>query len=666
MCSPATGRSSTTVPGGYVAVPLCPEQAKAPVRLCVLVRKEPDPVGGHLVVLRDLVDARVYLGCLADAAGVVHRWLEVWVQSPDHLLETVAAYRDRLSNKSLDERWRRQVAVFDQTDPDAIVHAGWETEHPLPIYLDLATLEPVNPVDPVTEAHWRLCQDDAFLDSKGLPPFSTSLHRYLYLPEEGEKGILVPATPDAPTNENTRDPADALRDYREMVPLNPSGGLMLVRWFSPVGYEAFVEVLSGGSWEGLLHGRTTVPAGVTPYELNEADPALPLGGRLFLGQHGRWGRIVETFHLKLRLLADAVAAVRAVVEAHQRPLLNLGAESFQIELGRPGEGLPFLWTARCVLADPGDAVALPLVASDATYYLRAGSPGTSIYRPETAGTPARGTGTVRIREVVLGSRDQTVVEGTFDTQERIEAGHMDLLWLRLNLKERRLDLYAYIDPESALAAGEIRFRTVGQRFDEATLAALKTAAGVPLQNTRFEIIPLLSSPCDLYSLGVLAVRTLLVDKETRLPKALDETLSLARQVAVDYDGQTPLPERIERLFESDKRWVLSLGPQRLTHDEVAPEDAFDLVPREVWWETLAAIVRMFPGIGPDSVARDLGDAPLGGLHKVFDRALADLEALLLRTRSLIVIDWRFNREVFAVIRNFAVTRKAEDQQTASG
>ncbi len=664
MPTTAAGDSRARVPDAYVAIPISPGQAAVPVRLCVLVRKEPDPVGGRLVVLRDLVDARVYLGCLADAAGVVHRWLEVWVQSPDHILDTLSAYRDRLTNKALDERWRRQVAAFDQMDPEALVRTGWENDHPLPVYLDLTTLEPVNPVDPVTEAPWRLCEDDALLEAKGLPPFSTSLHRYLYLPEEGEKGILVPATPDAPTNENTRSPEDALRDYREMVPLNPCGGLMLVRSFSPLGYEAFVEVLSGGSWEGLLHGRTAVPAGVSPYELNEADPALPLGGRLFLGQHGRWGRIVETFHLKLRLLADAVAAVRATVEAHQRPLLNVGAESFQVELGRPGRGLPFLWTARCVLADPGEAIALPLAASDASYYLRAGSPATSVYRPEAAGTPTRGTGTVRIREVVLGSRDQTIVEGTFETQERIEAGHMDLLWLRVNAAEQRLDLYAHIDPESALATGEIRFRTVGQKLPEETIAALKTAAGVPLQNTPFEIIPLLSSPCDLYSLGVLAVRTLLVDKDTKLPKALDEMLSLARQVAVDYDGQTPLAERIERLFETDKRWVISLGPQRLTHDQVAPEDAFDLVPRQVWWDTLAAIVRMFPGIGPDSTARDLGDAPPGGLHKVFDQALADLDALLLRTRSLIVIDWRFNREVHAVIRNFAVTRKSESRESA--
>jgi hypothetical protein len=97
--------------------------------------------------------------------------------------------------------------------------------------------------------------------------------------------------------------------------------------------------------------------------------------------------------------------------------------------------------------------------------------------------------------------------------------------------------------------------------------------------------------------------------------------------------------------------VVSLGPQGLSYDEVAPEDAFDLVPTELWWDTLAAVVRMFPGIGPDSTCRDLGDAPVGGLHKVLDRALEDFNSLLLRTRSLIVIDWRFNREVFSVIRS---------------
>jgi len=460
----------------------------------------------------------------------------------------------------------------------------------------------------------------------------------------------VPATKGAPTGPNTQSWDAAMRDYRDCVALNPSGGLMLVRRLDPVGYEAFVDLLSGGSWDGVLHGRTPLPAGVGPRELNQADPALPLGGRLFLGQHGRWGRLVETFHLKLRLLADALHAVRTFVTHQQRPLLNLSAEGFRVQMGRPGCGLPYLWTARAVLVDPGDTVELPIAGSDVRYYIRAGAAGTSVYRPATAGDPVRGHGTARIRQVVLGSRDLTVVEGTFDVQERIQAGQMDLLWLRLNLGERRMDLHAYIDPQSALATGEIRFRTVGQRLGEAEAAALRAAEGVPLRNTPFEVVPLLSTPCDLYGLGVLAVRTLLVNPRTTLPVALDEVLSLARQVAVDYDGSLGLGERIRRLFEGDKRWVLSLGPQRLTFDEVAPEDAFDLVPAALWWDTLAMIVRMFPGIGPDSACRDLGDAPTGGLHKAFDKALGDVEGLLTRTRSLVVIDWRFNREIHAVLR----------------
>ena len=46
------------------------------------------------------------------------------------------------------------------------------------------------------------------------------------------------------------------------------------------------------------------------------------------------------------------------------------------------------------------------------------------------------------------------------------------------------------------------------------------------------------------SLGVLAVRTLLVNAKTTLPVALDELLSLARQVEVVDDGSVGLRLRI--------------------------------------------------------------------------------------------------------------------------
>jgi hypothetical protein len=73
----------------------------------------------------------------------------------------------------------------------------------------------------------------------------------------------------------------------------------------------------------------------------------------------------------------------------------------------------------------------------------------------------------------------------------------------------------------------------------------------------------------------------------------------------------------------------------------------------LWWETLAAIVRMFPGIGPDSACEGFGDAPFGGMHLVFDHAAADFDRILRQTRSLIVIDWNYNREVHSLVRQYA-------------
>jgi hypothetical protein len=79
--------------------------------------------------------------------------------------------------------------------------------------------------------------------------------------------------------------------------------------------------------------------------------------------------------------------------------------------------------------------------------------------------------------------------------------------------------------------------------------------------------------------------------------------------------------------------------------------AYELLPPELWYHTLAAIIRLFPGIGPDSYCKDFGDSPALALEVIFNKPLEDLEKLLVRSRSLIVIDWNANREVHSAIRD---------------
>lgn len=665
MGAPGTGSGEHQgVPQGYTVVPVNCEQVGASLKIGVLVRQEPDPVAGRLVVLRDIVDAQVFLGAVCDAAGRVQQWVEVWVQNLDGLTQVLPAYVEALSNKVLDDRWHQQAMAFDTLGTDALITTGWESTHPKPTALDLEAMMPVEPTDAGSGHGWELCLDDQLLEQKQLPAYSTSLHRYLYQPAAGEGSPFVPITPEAPSNDTCQPMSQAIDTQGgRILPLNPGGGLMMVRPFSPIGLESYIDLLGGGPWDGVTHGRSAldVGTGAEPLGIGVLDDGREhrlSDGWLFVGSTGRWSRLIEVMHLKLRVLADAVAAVSRYTEHTQRPLFNLTPGSFQVRLGHQGCELPFLWTASATLTNPGGAVALPIQGTDYPYYIPGQAPGTagahgggeSIYHPQSMSTAVKGQGSLRIRQVLVASGASVSLEGTLTTQDQLEPAGNDLAWFRLNLAGTRVDLYAHLDRESAMAAGEWRFRTISQSLTPQVQEALRAAEGVPLPQTPFEVVPLLSSPCDLYALGVLAVRLLLVDKDTKLSVALDEVLSLARQVAVGHDGSTPLADRVRTVFEQDKRWLASLGPHRMMHDDLEPQAALDVVPPQLWWEVLGLLVRLFPGVGPDSLSRDYGDAPAGGIHKVYEQAMHTLDLLMLRTRSLIVIDWRFNREVHAVLR----------------
>jgi hypothetical protein len=651
MLSSITDKCSKILPDGYTVIPITADQKSAVLKICVLVRPEPDPVGGYLVVLRDTIYAKIFMGCVVDACGCVHEWLELWVQNTGQLAGMAPAFRQSLSNAALDDCWRRQCQALRQLDDSAMLKTGWESEHPLPTFLDISARWPLHPTDTSSGAPWKLCIDEGLLQQKGLPGYCSSLHRYLYIPSAGPDSRFVPVTPEAPTNTFTKPMSEICGNPPQVIPFNPGAGLMLVKKHNPVGLETFIDILSGSNWDGLKHGRSVLDLGEQVDALRKDKTILSENGRLFLDSQGRAGRLVETFHLKLRLLADIVSSVHSIVYPLQRPLLNISPGSWQVRIGESGRGLPFLWTAKPVFSNPGGAGPLAVERADVQYYLPLAESGTSIYQPAIASLPTKGHASIRIRQVLTDNSGVTIVEGTLTTQERIKTASRDIVWFRLNLAHGGTNLYAHLEAGSAMAAGEWRFRTVAQTVSDVDVSDLHAAEGVPMSGVPFEVIPLLSSPCDLYSLAVMAVRIVLVDDATTLPVALDEMISLARQIQADSDTSADLERRISNIFSKDTRWSESLGPQHLVFDKITSEEAFSLIPNELWWTTLAIILRMLPG-EPDSECKDFGDAPQGGIHKVFERTMADLDKLILRTRGLIVMDWKSNQEIADVIQSY--------------
>ena len=239
-----------------------------------------------------------------------------------------------------------------------------------------------------------------------------------------------------------------------------------------------------------------------------------------------------------------------------------------------------------------------------------------------------------------------MIEGTLVAGENLPESPSDLLRVCLRLGDGgRVDLYGH--PETRVATGEVRFRTVPQRLPVLAAETLRAAVGATFADAAFETLPLLGSPCDLHALGVLGVRLLLVNDSNTLAVALDEMLSFARQGMADNGSGQPLQRRLEELAAGDARWFAALGSHRLLRVDRVGDDT---LPTELWWEALAALARCFPGLGPDSTCCDPGDAPAGAPEAVFDRLIRDLEVLTGRTRSLIVIDWQQNREIGTVIR----------------
>lgn len=646
------------LPAGYSAVSLGGQAITSwPLSVCLVISTAPS--GDPLVIVREALDARVYLGCVTDAAGRVQQWLDIWVQDVDGLADAIPTYREALTNAKLDARWSQGCSVLEALAQErgcAVIRTGYEDQHPEPMLLDLTTSSITRPIEGGSNGAWVLCTDDGLLARKGLPAYSASLHRYLYVRELGDESFFIPATRGAPAGERMISAHEALglpepgSPGATMVPVNFSGGLMFIAEHQSYSFEQYIDALGG------LDSKDT-----TSSSRSISENGIPAASLLTLGRGGKAGRLVEAFHLKLRALADAVDAVRTLTARTQTPLLNLTAASFAVQTRSGTWGLPSLWSSRTVLLDPGEAVSLKVPGSDVTYFVTSGVKGPTVYSPGIGGRSSGGQGSLQIRQVKLDN-GTTIVEGTLRSHERMSVGVSDLVWLRFSLGTVRFDLYGSGEVRSGARGGEMLIRTVPQRIDEKDAAKIKAAEGVSVQGVMFETLAVASTPCDLFALAVLAARTLLVSAKNPLPVALDELQSLAGEVGAAHDANVGMGLRVRGIVEpggkgGSSRWIETLGPQHLIRDALEPAEALAAVTPEVWFDTLAMLVRALPGAGADSACRDFGDALPGAVHRAFDRMSDDLRDLLTRTRSLVVNDVHSSREIRSAVARFATGGK---------
>ena len=636
------------VPPGCVLAPIHTSTEETPLKICVLVRFESSPAAGPFILLREVPGSRVYLGAICDAEVRLQEWIEIWVQTVEMKEMAFAGYQEQLSNHVFDQYWRAESAVAKKTIPDKVIVTAMEHDNPGPLLIQQAPPGGNTSLALTQVSHWRLCKNDSVLTSLGLPPYSTSPYRYLHEPEASGTATFLAVSADAPANAHVQsvDRLNALPEVR--IVFNPHAGLIRILRFNPLELERYLRILEGAAWDETAPEMTAL-APNSQYAQLRAWSASPKGLPFLLhGANESANRLNEIAFLKLAALLDMFKEVRTQVGAHQLPLLNLSLSSFRVSLPGVGDQFPALWAAKCALVKPGQAYPLKIRSTEQRYFIRLGRIEPSPYLPEGLGAHSFGIGSVRIRNVITET-EGTVLEGTLVAEDYLGLDSHDLLWFKLSVGEQRLEFFAHVYTSEAVGPREARFRSVPTQLAEAVTGHLQRSAGTVFARSPYEIWPLLSSPCDMYSLGVMAVRILLANNQSNLPVVLDEVVGLARHLGKEKPGEVSLPAELNAAFERDARLLDLVSPHNLIEAGGSPQAARNKINLELWLEAISIVLRLFPGTGMHSFCKDLGDVSPLALETVFDRPIEELERLLLRFRSVLLPGLSANEEIAGII-----------------
>lgn len=598
-------------------------------------------------LLESYSDVAVYLGAICDLEDQPREWVEIRIQEVSGIETSLDASGRELNGPMLDRRWMRMVDGTAGVDRDFMIRGPWEKQHPAPLYLD-----PQGTALAADADAWELCTDDALLEKHRLATFSGSWHRYLVAVSGEPK--FVPLTASAPRSPATVEIDDV---FAGLQPINPEAGLMMIRRVPGLKYGDFIDFLGGKDF-GDDPGRLLRVPPVGAYKAFTEKNAYGQAGAGFI--HGKSSvseRLAEVLFLKLSLLRGAFEAIATAVGTQKLPYLSISSDSFGVSLAQPAPALPFLWNHRVSLCAVSSVVPLPLGHSGKEQiFVPCTTISGSIYRAPRISAPVRGKGRVRIRKVTPPDDGGfSVVEGTLQTDESLEVSRKDLLEMDLRLpKGRRFTIHAnFVSAKSG--EGENRFLSLPialppDLFDEPEEDGLQFS-----ERTEFQIIPSLGPTADLFSMGVVAVRTLL-GGVVPLAETVDDLWALMRAYgrtfeANEWDTGSGKLETFVR-SEKGKEWAGKFKVSRLG-EGVSDEDASLAIPDRLWWQVIEFAGRLFPGEMPGSFARDFDDFDVRVPEAVFREPIAALDGLIENCRSLLFGNPVASREILTVIRDLA-------------
>jgi hypothetical protein len=545
----------------------------------------------------------------------------------------------------------------------------------------------------------RTCREDALLAAAGLPLFSSTAAKFLYCPvchpnEEGEGArFWVGSEAEARGLERVVTLEDLRRDYgaalerarAEKLPLRldelpptTSTPAAAPAPAPPAGRKGAAPAAPSpaSGWTVFnLHDAPFLVTRLAPVAFDDFIARLGAGGEAAEGGEASPGFLfaaegsgidaVEVLALKMAAFLQIVADVRRHYLLLGRPHLDLQPDHLVVEPGPQGGFLPALWSFRVKLlgssparlANLGSGLAVPLPPREP----RAPFASPAI-RSARLASPAPGE--LMIERVLpeKGGADRWRIEGTLlDPHGFFPPPTLrdcvQLAWPR-DLFGRVRTATARLDPRSAPESVEMAITTEPLELDVTLAQRLGRAGGFRVPGVRYKIYSALSAPEDLYSLGILLLRILLVNDGQAL-SALEPLIE-----AVPQGASQPV-RGSRRTVEEALSAMLAAEPERLAKANLFHREADrgpgrpNSIPEEIWTGVLLFALRLIgrgPGFGltPEKGGTyGFNEAnPVGHL----DEVQAEAEDLLRRLHGIL-----FSRQVVNVeVQSLIAELLAED------
>ncbi len=623
--------------------------------------------------------ARVTIG-----ADTTLRYYAVKIQRSTYRSYSSGTAQEFPTNTEIDEMWQREIQNLSASTNDhltQVLDLGQNAFRSRPVLFCKKAKHYFHPFCPNCLGYLSTCQDENLLRNWSLPSYEKSAERFLYCAPCANETSAVLYTlirnPELHPKDgvDVRARADLVRDIcsaqdqqgrlknllpcvgtgcaaegeSQITPVSLHDFYMIPLELEQLHYDEWVDLVGGASWDSIRNSITErSPARTTPLSGVGETLSRPFQ---WMYQNSKSGLFaIEVMQLKISSFLQACQGLREYHAKTGSPHLSLDPANVMVTIPPGGPDLPARWNARTRIVDLGSAHRFRPMGGLREFFGDVFIPSPDIDKTYAAPVAKGGARSqeeamrITIRNVTSTENGAWVEIDAISNNARLEQFRVrDLVHV---VPTTPISWFEGVDLWGAIV------EPIERGFRLSVFAPRLTGEPSPPITVDGSVTFLrrLDLPCDIYSLGMLFFRTLLVNDQQDILKVEDGLNRVLAKLMATLQGNSDPGTSIAHdrlLWELDAESEL-FQANNLLYSEKDRSLAENLVPGKIWQDALVLGFRLLSNIPDFSFCAHHGDRNMENPAALLDEIVGAVEMLKTRLQVELFSQEERNGEIAAL------------------